>query len=263
MELEPQGLATLLVTFGALLLFTRERVPIEYSCIAILLILVIGFEAYPYRSPTERGSLELRGTDLMRHFGNEALITICLLLIVAKGVEVSGALRPIGRVLARLWLFKPALALLASLLAAAFISAFANNTPIVVMLLPILVGVAHRIGIAPSRLLMPVGFATIIGGMATTIGTSTNLLVVSVSAQRGGPRFEMFDFVVPALIAAGVGILFLWAVAPRLLPDRSSPLAGSSPRIFQSVVEVSDGSPIAGQTLADVMRLMERELRIE
>lgn len=263
MELEPQGLVTLLVTFGALLLFSRERVPLEYSCIGVLFILVIGFEIYPYTSPSERGSIEMRGTDLMRHFGNEALITICLLLIVAKGVEVSGALRPVGRGLARLWLFNRSLALLATLATAAFISAFANNTPIVVMLLPILVGVAHRIGIAPSRMLMPVGFATIIGGMSTTIGTSTNLLVSSVSNQLGGPRFEMFDFVLPAAIAAAVGILFLWAIGPRLLPDRPSPLAGSSPRIFHSVVEVTDSSPIAGQTLADVMRLMERDLRVE
>src|SRR5690606_18810761 len=235
MELEPQGLATLLVTFGALLLFTRERIPIEYSCIGILFVLVIGFEAYPYTSPSERGSLQLRGTDLMRNFGNEALITICLLLIVAKGVEVSGALRPLGRGLARLWLYNRGLALLATLVAAAFISAFANNTPIIVMLLPILVGVAHRIGIAPSRMLMPVGFATIVGGMSTTIGTSTNLLVSSVSGQLRGPQFEIFDFVLPAGIAGAAGILYLWLIAPRLLPDRPSPLAGSAPRAFQSV----------------------------
>jgi di/tricarboxylate transporter len=199
----------------------------------------------------------------MLGFGNEALITICLLLIIAKGVEISGALRPVGRVLARLWLFNRTLALLATLVVAAFVSAFANNTPIVVMLLPILVGVAHRIGMPPSRMLMPVGFATIIGGMSTTIGTSTNLLVVSVSRQLGGPRFEMFDFMLPASIAAAAGILYLWTIAPRLLPDRASPLAGSAPRIFHSVIDVNDDSPFAGQTLADVMRLMEGQIRIE
>jgi di/tricarboxylate transporter len=256
---EPHAAAALLITLGALLLFTRHRIPLEYSCVAILLVLVVGFELFPYEGSGER----LRGADFMRGFGNEALITVCLLLILGKGLEVSGALRPVGRVLVRLWLLNRTLALLATLLVAAFVSAFANNTPVVVMLLPLLVGVAHRIGMAPSRILIPVGFATILGGMSTTIGTSTNLLVVGVSADLGVPRLQMFDFVLPASIAAGAAILYLWLVAPRILPDRPSPLAGSAPRVFDSVIEVTEDSPYAGQTLADVMRLMQGQIRIE
>ncbi len=256
---EPHALAAMGITAVALILFTRQRIPLEYSCVAVLLILVLGFELFPYES----GDTALRGVEFMRGFGNEAMITICLLLILGKALEVSGALRPVGRLLVQLWLRNRTLALLATLVVAAFVSAFANNTPIVVMLLPILVGVARRMGMAPSRILIPVGYATIIGGMSTTIGTSTNLLVVGVSADLGVPRLEMFDFVLPAAIAGSIAIVYLWLLAPRLLPDRPSPLEGSAPRIFDAVIEVTDDSSFAGQTLADVMRLMQGQIRIE
>lgn len=257
MSLEPHALAALVLTTVALILFSRERIPLEYSCIAILVVVVLTFEIFPLGGPDP-----LRGADFLRGFGNEALITICLLLILAKGVEVSGALRPIGRMLTRLWLYNRALALLATLLIAAFISAFANNTPIVVMLLPILVGVAHRSGISTSKMLMPVGFATIIGGMSTTIGTSTNLLIVSISEELGLVRLQMFDFTLPAVLAASAGIVYLWALAPRLLPDRPSLLAGTEPRIFESVVNIDDESPAAGLTLAEAMRKFSEQLRV-
>ena len=86
----------------------------------------------------------------------------------------------------------------------AVLSAFINNTPIVVLMLPILIGVAVKTGSAPSASLMPMGFASILGGMATTIGSSTNLLVVNVAADMGMTRFSMFDFSVPVLIAGSV-----------------------------------------------------------
>jgi len=258
MALSAHAIAALILTAVALLLFTRDRLRLEYSCLAVLVVLVTMFEVFPYTGP----ELTLRGTRFMQGFGNEALITICLLLVLAKGVETSGALRPLGRVLARLWLWNRTLALLVTLLVAAFASAFFNNTPIVVLLLPILVGVARRVNLSPSRILLPVGFATIIGGMATTIGTSTNLLVVSVAAEYGVPRFGMFDFVLPVIFGGSVGILFLWMVAPRLLPDRPTPLAGSVPRIFDSVIELTDASGFAGKTLADVRQLVEGQIHI-
>ena len=257
MSLEPHALASLALTLIALLLFSRERIPLEYSCIGILVIIVVAFEFFPLEGPQG-----LRGADFLKGFGNEALITICLLLVLAKGVEVSGALRPIGRLLTRLWLFNRVVALLGTLLIAGFISAFANNTPIVVMLLPILVGVAHRIDYPTSKMLMPIGFATIIGGMSTTIGTSTNLLVVSVSEDFGMARLQMFDFTLPAVLAASVGIAYLWAVAPHLLPIRPSLLAGTESRIFDSVVTIGEESPFAGKSLADVMRQIKEQIRV-
>ena len=257
MPLDPHAIISLALTVIALTLFSREKIPLEYSCIAILATLVVIFEVVPYD-----GRTLLRGADFVAGFGNEALITICLLLVLAKGVEVSGALQPVGRLLTRLWLYNRLLAMLATLIIAASISAFANNTPIVVMMLPILVGVAHRTEFPTSSLLMPVGFATIIGGMSTTIGTSTNLLIVSVSEDYGLPRLEMFDFAVPAVIAAAAGIVYLWLIAPRLLPVRPSLLAGNAPRVFDAVVSVDEDSPLADSTLGAITRELGNQIRI-
>jgi len=110
--------------------------------------------------------------------------------------------------------------------------------------------------------LIPMGFATLIGGMATTIGTSTNLLVVGVAADLGMRRFEMFDFVVPAVIAGSLGIAYLWLVVPRLLPDRTPPLKDTSPRIFEALLYITDESSAAGKTLAEVRKATGGKMRI-
>ena len=107
------------------------------------------------------------------------------------------------------------------------------------------------------------GLATLIGGMATTIGTSTNLLVVGIAADLGERRFEMFDFALPVLIAGGAGLLFLWLVAPRLLPDRKALLSDTSPRLFSAVLYVNEGSFAAGKTLSEIRAKTEGRIRIE
>lgn len=254
---EPHALAAILLTVAALILFSRNRIPLEYSCVGILVAVVSFFEIFPLDGPAS-----VSGATFLRGFGNEALITICLLLILAKGVEVSGALHSVGKALTRVWLGNRRLALLITLIFAAFSSAFANNTPIVVMMLPILVGVAHRVDLSPSKILMPVGFATIIGGMSTTIGTSTNLLVVSVSEELGLPRLGMFDFTLPAVIAATAGLIYLWLLAPRLLPQRPSLLAGTSPRVYNAILEVGTDSPYAGSTLSALVRELGEGIRV-
>ncbi len=256
--LTPHAIAALILTVGALLLMSREKIRLEYSSVTIVIVMVVGFELFPVEGP-----VPLRGVNFLAGFGNEALISICLLLILAKGVESSGALRTVGRFLTRMWLTNRSLALLATLVIAAFFSAFVNNTPIVVMMLPILVGVAHRAGLPPSKMLMPVGFATIIGGMTTTIGTSTNLLVVSIAADAGVERLSMFDFVLPAAMTAGVGILYLWLVLPHLLPARPTLLEGTDPRVFDSVVTLSDSSPLVGNNLSQAMRMLGESIRIQ
>ena len=257
MALDAHALAAVLLTVGALILFSRSEFPLEYSCVAVLIAIVGVFEIFPIRGP-----VPVSGATFLRGFGNEALITICLLLILAKGVEVSGALHAVGKLLTRAWLASYQLAMLATLVIAAFLSAFANNTPIIVMMLPILIGVAHRADVPPSKILMPIGFATIIGGMSTTIGTSTNLLIVSVSEDLGLPRLQMFDFTLPAIIAAGAGLIYLWLVAPRLLPARPSLLAGNAPRVFNAVIELGEKSPFAGKPLSELVREIGEEIRI-
>ncbi|MCW8881562.1 MAG: SLC13 family permease, partial [Sedimenticola sp.] len=169
---DAHGLAVLLLVVVALALFTRERVPLETSSLVVLVLLTVGFEIFPYVSD----GVQLHAIDFFRGFGHEALIAVCALMIAGQGLVRTGALEPVGRQLARLWSVSPMLSLLLTLLIGAFLSAFVNNVPIVVLLLPILVSVSLRNNRPASEILMPMGFATLVGGMSTTIGTSTNLL---------------------------------------------------------------------------------------
>ncbi len=253
------GIFVLLLTVIALYLFTRDRLPLEASALAILIVLLIVFEVFPY----EANGLRLSPTSFLSGFGHEALITICALMIIGTGLEVTGALQPLAAGLAKAWTAKPRLASLATLAISGILSAFLNNTPIVVMLLPMLVGVALRNKLAPSSLLMPVGFATLVGGMATTIGTSTNLLVVSIAADLGLEPFEMFDFTVPVLLVGSIGVLYLWLVAPRLLPEREQPLSDRAPRVFNAMLHINDASKACGLSFAECLSLTSNEMRVD
>jgi di/tricarboxylate transporter len=245
---DAHAMAVLALIVLAFYLFTRERIPMESSSLFVLAVLAVGFELFPY----EADGKTLHAVDFFNGFGHEALIAVCALMIAGQGIVRAGALEPVGRYLARLWKFSPVLSLLLTLVVGAGLSAFVNNTPVVVLLLPILISVSLRTGTPASDSLMPMGLATLVGGMATTIGTSTNLLVVSVAADMGLRRFQMFDFFVPVAIAAAAGIVYLWLVAPRLLPKREIQLQDTSPRIFTAQLVIKEGSFADGKMLAEL-----------
>lgn len=246
----PHALAVLLLAILALLLFTREKLALETSSFIILISLAIGFELFPYQID----GTPLHAIDFFHGFGHEALVAVCALMVAGRGLVRTGALEPLGRTLARLWKISPSISLLCTLLAAAFISAFVNNVPVVVLLLPILINVSIHTGLKASSILMPMGFATLLGGTCTTIGTSTNLLVVTVASDMGLKRLEMFDFLTPALLAGVVGIIYLWLVVPRIIPERKLAISDTSPRIFTAHLAFLDESPSVGKTLADVLK---------
>ncbi len=257
---DAHGIAVLLLTALALFLFTRDRIPLESSSLTILIVLVVGFELIPY---VKNGERVLGPVDFFAGFGNEALVAICALMMVGKALETTGALQPLATVVARAWSSRPLLAVLVTLVAGAILSAFMNNTPIVVLLMPILVGASLRVKFPVSEVMLPMGLATIVGGMSTTIGTSTNLLVVGISQDMGLHRFTMFEWVLPVAIVGGVGILFLWLIAPKLLPDRAPPMADTSPRIFSAQLNVKEGGFADGKTLSEVLAKADGQLRID
>lgn len=253
-----QTIFVLLMTAFALYLFTRDRLPLEASGLAVLTILVVFFQF------ADNGADDaLSSGRLLSGFGNEALITVCLLMIIGKGMETTGALQPLALGLARAWTSRPRLASLATMVISAVLSAFVNNTPVVVMLLPMLVGVAVRNKFAPSAILMPVGFATLLGGMATTIGTSTNLLVVSIAESQGLPAFDMFAFTLPVMAVGTVGILYLWLIAPKLLPIRQPLMSDTSPRVFNAVLHVNDDSLCCGMRFSECLALTDGRMRVD
>lgn len=245
----PHAIATLLLTALALFLFSRDRIPVQTSSLCIIVALALGFSIFPYQ--TARG--ELDPLLFLQGFSNEALIAICALVVASQGLVRTGALAPLGRFVARLWSVNRALAFVTVLVVTTIVSAFMNNTPQVVLMIPILTSVALRAGTSPSKTLLPMTYASQLGGMGTPIGTSLNLLVIGTAVSLGVPRFGMFDFIQPAMIGAAAGLLFLCFVAPRLLPARQPALADASPRVFTAQLSIPPDSALVGQKLSAVI----------
>jgi len=252
------ALFVMLLTVVALVLFSRKNLPLETTSLYVLAALLVTFTLFPY----SEGSYVLNATAFFAGFGHEALVAVSCLMIIGHGLVRTGALEPVGRWLTVVWRKSPRLALLMTMLLAAFFSAFVNNTPIVILLLPILVTVSLRTSVETSGVLMPVGFATLLGGMTTTIGTSTNLLVVSVATDLGLDRIGMFDFLIPAGIAGGIGILYLWLIAPLLMPKRKPTMMDTSPRIFNARLLIPQGSFADGKTLSQVVNKLDGAMTI-
>lgn len=242
----------------ALVLFANEKIRIASSSLFILVLLTLVFELFPFT--TTHGILN--SFEFLTGFGHRALIAVCALMIAGQGLVRTGALEPIGRVLAHYWSSSPALVFLLTLITGALLSAFVNNTPIVILLLPILITVSIKTGTSASSLLMPVGFATLMGGMSTTIGTSTNLLVVSFASELGVREFDMFDFFLPAMIASSVGIVYLWLIAPRIMPNRDPRLSSTSARIFTAQLRIQKDGFAEGSTLAELISITDGQMLV-
>ena len=251
--------ATLILTVFALYFFSQSRYRLETSSLVILIILTLLFTLFPFVH--EDGS-SLKPADFFSGFGHEALIAISSLMILGKSIETTGVLKLFSRTLSVYWSKSPKLIFFITLLVSAVLSAFLNNTPIVIILIPLLISIALETKTAPSKILLPVGFATLIGGMATTIGTSTNLLIIAIAADISSIRFGMFDFTIPVLIVGSVSIIFLWYAAPKLLPDRQIDLTNTSQRIYNAVLFISDVSFAAGKDIHAVLEKINHEVSV-
>lgn len=258
--LPPNGHAAALLVLAVLAFaaFSRERLPLESTSLIILVALVGGFAIFPFVSEGQTVS----PTFFFRGFGHEALVAICSLMILGRGLVVTGALQPVARILGKALETRPRLALLAVLVLCAMLSGVLNDTPVVVLMMPILVSASLKAGKSPSESLMPMNYAVLIGGMSTTIGTSTNLLVTSIAADLGVRNFGVFDFTHVAAIAALGGLAYCWFVLPLLLPNRASPLSEVATQIFDAVLYIDEDSPAVGTSLRDVRAQAGRQVEI-
>jgi di/tricarboxylate transporter len=252
------AIAAIVLACLAIVLYTREKISLESSSLGVLAIILVWFELFTIEYKGDR----VRASDFLAGFGNEALLTIMALIVMARALEVTQALQPVGIVLARLWRVRPRFAFLLTMMTAAVLSMFLNNTPVVAALMPLLLAVSLQANVSPSHVLMPVGFATIIGGMATTIGTSTNLLVVSIAHDMGLPEMSMFHFTWPVVLVGSFAILYLWLAAPKLLPDRTPPMKNVAPRLFDSRLRINEQSGANGVRLSDAFTLTGNRMRV-
>jgi di/tricarboxylate transporter len=256
--LSGHGVVVLAFTVGVFVVFVRDRWPIASVCLGILAFLPAFFLVFP---------LEVEGAPLAparfyAGFGHPALVAICALMVLGQGLVVTGALEPVARRLSGLVAQRPFLALAAVLLAAAGASGFVNDTPVVVLLLPLLIAAAQRAKASAAGMLMPMNYAVLIGGMATTIGTSTNLIVVNLAQQLGLAPVGMLSFYPLVALAAGPGLLYLWLVAPRLLAGVGERAPVETQDAFDAELHVEEGAWLEGRELREAMTATEGRMRV-
>ncbi|MEP6548215.1 MAG: SLC13 family permease [Gammaproteobacteria bacterium] len=245
----------MIVALLAFYLYSRPRIRVEFVSLLLLMALVLLFHLFPMR--VARGRID--DATVLSGFGHPVLIAIVCLMILGRGLMMTGALEPAVRWLSRLWRWSPTWGLLLTLLFGIGASAFVNDTPVLVMTLPMLLGIAERTGTSATKTLMPVNFAILGGGMLTTIGTSTNLLVISIAAELGVKPIGIFDFTAIASGALLIALPYLWLVAPRLLPAREA-RQGANPRAYEARVRLMAPSPLVGRTAAQAARTFGRSL---
>ncbi|PKO93606.1 MAG: dATP pyrophosphohydrolase [Betaproteobacteria bacterium HGW-Betaproteobacteria-1] len=229
--------AILLVLFAA---FVREWVKADVAVMAaVSLLLVLGM---------------LSPKQVLGVFSNSAPITVACLFIISGALSKTGCIDRLGQWIGDIAGNSERRLLLAMLMVGLLISPFINNTPVVMVMIPAVLSIAAKFNLAPSRLLIPLSYATILGGMITMVGTSTNILVDGVARDMGLAPFSMFEISLPAMLLALVGATFIFIFAPRLLPVRETltqQIVGSGDRMFMTELFVPEDSHVVGRTLKE------------
>jgi di/tricarboxylate transporter len=249
--LTPDILTTLAITAAAIVLFILDRFPIEVVGLLVMVALMLTGVVTPGEG--------------VSGFASEAIVTIAAMFVLSAALVRSGGVDVLGRWISRLSGRSDLRLLAVSIAVVIPASAFMNNTPVVVVMVPVLLGLARQRGIPASRLFMPVSFASQMGGTLTLVGTSTNLLVAGLVLDLGLPRIRLFDITLPGLVLTVLGVAYLMTVGRKLVPDRDS--ADDLDERYElgeylSGIEVDEGSDLVGTTLADSGLRQERELDV-
>ena len=243
---DPAMILTFVVIVFTIVLYALERVALEAVALGSVVAFLLIFSVF---EPATGGTIG--PSELLAGFANPALVTVICLLIVGQGLFQTDALERPAKIIVDATRRRPVLAAAPILIAVAVISGFLNNTPVVVMFLPILSAVAAAQGKSAGRLLMPLSFIAILGGMTTLIGSSTNLLVADVAARTSDLKLGFFSFTGIGVILAAVGSVYVLFVMPYLLKPRRSmadELQVSSGKQFIAQIAINSGHPLEGVT---------------
>ena len=221
----------------AFILFVSEKFSLDVTALFILTILFTG------------GFLTVE--EAISGFSNPAVITIGLLFILSQGLQKTRILEYLIVRINKLVSQSKNLGLGVYLLTIAFASALMNNTAIVAVFMPVTIRLAHQYHMSPSKLLIPLSYAAIMGGTLTLVGTSTNLIVNAVYIENGGTPLGMFEFAKYGWITLLVGLIYVLWIAPKILPSRTvtSSLTQSYHMAgYLTEMKISEDSPLVGST---------------
>ena len=246
-----EALLVLLIILVAITLFVTEWLSVDLVAILIMVSLVLTGVVSP-----EEG---------VAGFSNSATLTVAFMFILSAALLKTGALQQIGPRLTKVFDRSYITGLIIMMLAIALVSAFINNTPVVAIFIPVIMQVAQRTGQSPSKLLIPLSYASIFGGTCTLIGTSTNILVSGIAEKSGLPSFSMFLMAPVGLFLLLGGILYMVFVGSKVLPNRKqeSDLENKfSVRDYLAEIQLNEMSDSVGKKIMDAPLVREMELDI-
>jgi di/tricarboxylate transporter len=268
--LTPEVLVVSLVITGALVLFATEVVPVDITALGIVVALLVVSEGSQYLA-----TIGLLGDAVVlvtpqegiSGFASTATITVLAMFILSDGVQRTGIVAILGRKMAAFTRDDENRQLGVTMGVVAPISGFINNTAAVAILLPMVTDLAHDGDTSPSKLLIPLSYASMFGGTLTLIGTSTNILASEIAATLyvdGDPLFagleggfSMFEFTALGAIVTVVGFVYFYTIGRHLLPERIPPEADLTEEFrladYLTEVRVREDSPIVGQTVRDAL----------
>jgi di/tricarboxylate transporter len=239
------------VLLAVILAFFREwAAPDVVALSALGALLLLG--VLPLSDIIENGMVLERG--VLSVFSNGAPITVACMFILSAGLERTGVIDAMGKFFSRVAGKSEIRVLLVMMFMVALLSAFVNNTPIVVVFLPIVLAHARATNLRASKLLIPLSFASILGGTCTLTGTSTTLIVDGIAQDYGQEAFGMFEVTPLGLIYLFVGFVYIVTIGRKLLPSRSSLSELIDPDLTREVLtqfQVEPGSPLVGKTLIE------------
>ncbi len=214
-------------------LLISERITLDLTAIGIMVALMV--------------TQVLTPTEAVAGFANPAVITVAAMFMISRAIIRTGVVGLISQMVltwagGRAWL-----AMLTVLLIVGTASAFVNNTPVVVLFIPVVLSMSCRLGVSPAKYLMPLSYVSILAGTCTLIGTSTNIIVSDLAAHRGYAPFGMFELAVVGLPVAVIGLVMILALAPRLMPDLLNPtceLKDAQTRRYLAELVVPRDSPL-------------------
>lgn len=245
--MEGAALLTLLVLIATTVLLVTEVLPLGIVSLLGPVVLVLC------------GVLD--ASELWEGLANPAVVAIAAMFVVSAGISRTSALGFLGDGLATVAARGPRYVLVVMMSAVAIISAFTNNTTVVLVGLPVLLGVCEKAKQAPSRFLIPLSFASIFGGMMTLVGTSTNVVVAGLAPPD--VTLGMWKFLPMGVVFVIVGVIYMVFVGVRLLPDRmalSMTLSRGVPTEYVTEAEIGEGSAFIGKTLEEVAKRNEVQI---
>ncbi|MEM8616625.1 MAG: SLC13 family permease [Pseudomonadota bacterium] len=239
--------ASMAVVVAAIVFYMLDKWSMEVVSLGIITGLVLLFSL---PGAEGAGGQAVNPAELFAGFANPALITIMALLVVGQGLFQTGALEGPTKALVRSYDQRPRITLVMAFAAVFVTSAFTNNTPVVIMFLPIMSAMAARMGASTSRLMIPLSFVSILAGMTTLIGTSTNLLAADAYERIEGVTLGFFAQTEMGLILAAVGLIYILIAAPILLPNRAgfAESLAVSGKQFVAQFEVTNGHFLDGKS---------------